>query len=113
MNNPYQQPDIDKNKNGIPDYMEPNVNVPVIQENKENKDNKENTNNTGNDTKSSTDSWIISAIICCSCIIAAILIGFTIVRYLLAYNALKTGNTAIGLAALSPEIGKGIGSIIH
>lgn len=35
----------------------------------------------------------------------------TILRYRLAYKSLESGNTAVGLAALSPEIGSGIGSI--
>lgn len=37
----------------------------------------------------------------------------TILRYRLAYKSLETGNTALGMAALSPEIGSGIGSIFR
>lgn len=37
----------------------------------------------------------------------------TILRYRLAYKSLESGNTAVGLAALSPEIGSGIGSIFR
>jgi hypothetical protein len=37
----------------------------------------------------------------------------TILRYKLAYKSLESGNTALGMAALSPEIGSGIGSIFR
>jgi hypothetical protein len=37
----------------------------------------------------------------------------TILRYRIAYKAIDSGNTALGLAALSPEIGSGIGSIFR
>jgi NADH:ubiquinone oxidoreductase subunit 3 (subunit A) len=46
-------------------------------------------------------------------IIVAIILYTTILRYRLAYKSIDSGNTAIGLAALSPEIGGGIRSIFR
>jgi hypothetical protein len=37
----------------------------------------------------------------------------TILRYRIAYKSIESGNTALGIAALSPEIGSGIGSIFR
>jgi uncharacterized membrane protein len=37
----------------------------------------------------------------------------TILRYKIAYKSIESGNTALGIAALSPEIGSGIGSIFR
>lgn len=44
-------------------------------------------------------------------IITGMLLYLTMIRYRIAYKSIESGNTAIGLAALSPEIGSGIGSI--
>jgi hypothetical protein len=46
-------------------------------------------------------------------IIVAIILYTTILRYRVAYKSIESGNTAIGLAALSPEIGGGIRSIFR
>jgi beta-lactamase regulating signal transducer with metallopeptidase domain len=46
-------------------------------------------------------------------LIFAAIFYMTILRYRLAYKSLESGNTAVGLAALSPEIGSGIGSIFR
>lgn len=46
-------------------------------------------------------------------IIIGAMIYTTILRYKIAYASISSGNTAIGMAALSPEIGSGIGSIFR
>lgn len=46
-------------------------------------------------------------------LIMGILFYITILRYRIAYKSIESGNTALGLAALSPEIGSGIGSIFR
>lgn len=40
-------------------------------------------------------------------------IRLTIMRYQIAGEAIKQGNTGVALGALAPEIGSGIGSIFH
>lgn len=46
-------------------------------------------------------------------LIMGTLFYITILRYRIAYKSIESGNTALGLAALSPEIGSGIGSIFR
>ena len=44
-------------------------------------------------------------------IISTILINFF--RYYITYKSVQTGNTAIGVATMSPEIGSGLRNIFH
>jgi NADH:ubiquinone oxidoreductase subunit 3 (subunit A) len=37
----------------------------------------------------------------------------TIIRYRIAYKSVESGNTALGIAALSPEIGSGISNLFR
>ena len=43
--------------------------------------------------------------------VAILGVYMTLMRYKLAASAIKSGNTGVAVAALSPEIGSGIGSI--
>lgn len=106
-----------ENNKYIPNNFDSKYNDNFVKNFDDNDNNiKENANNVQNENKSQFPSysiWIVSSVLSIIMLIIVICLTLTFFRYFLTYEAIKTNNIPIGIAALSPEIGKGIGSIFH